>query len=177
MHPPAHIVAKLQELHPQARLGWVGKDKRDPDELNAGNFALLQLYHQRDASRTYLEAWGDRGPVFGKDYDRLSRVPVWVKNFTKQEVFSGAILDDVKKMLRPVRERYEVSALQKGSQQASAMRDLAGEAGQFLWHTSQKRDNAVPQTKKFNPFTEPTRSADDLKTAFMPKPIEAEPLR
>jgi hypothetical protein len=180
MHPPEFVLRKVQELHPQARIGWLGAERKDADDLNAGTFVLLQLYHARDASNTYLEHWNDKGPVYGKPYDRLSRVPVWVKNYSKEDVFSGKIIADIRTMVETtVKERYVKSALEKGAEQAAKMKDLAGAAGEYVWKRSQKRDNAMPNARKFIPKQqmEIKRSADDLKTAFLPQPTAAAPLR
>jgi hypothetical protein len=175
MHPPAHILKKLQELHPQARLGWWAEsapgcppDMTD-DTDNRGHFCLLQLYHVRDFERTYLAAWDEAGPVYGKDYDRMSRVPVRLATFTKAQVFSGDILDSVKEMLRPFKERFETSARAKGAAEASRVKDMAGEAGEYLWHRKNKKDNANNVAAKFEKPVEITRSSDDLKEAYLPK--------
>lgn len=173
MHPPRHILEKLQELHPQVRLGWLSAE--DPscppdtsdDTENRGCFALLQLYHKRDADNTYLTLWDARGPVFGKPYDPLVRHPVWVTSFTKQQVFSGDVIGEVKKMLAPLKERYEVSAREKGSNEASRIKDMAGQGGEYLWHRKNKRDNANNVAAKFEKPVEIKRSSDDFKDAYL----------
>ena len=105
MRPPRWVCRALYDLHPQLRLAWQGRPPSRPGELNAGSFAIVQLYHVRDAGNpddptTFRELWSttiapnehghavrvrsDRGPLFNKnaetspDWDPLQRVPVFV---------------------------------------------------------------------------------------------------
>ena len=173
MHPPKHILDKLQELHPQIRLGWLSAE--DPacpkdtsgDTENRGCFALLQLYHARDATHTYLTPWDGHGPVYGKPYDLLARTPIWVTTFTKQEVFSGDVLGEVKKMLTPLKDRYLESAKAKGAMESKQIKDLSGAAGEYLWHRKNKKDNANNTARKFEKPVEITKSSDNLKDAYL----------
>jgi hypothetical protein len=180
MHPPKHILDKLQELHPQVRIGWLseelpgGSPDLSDDTENRGCFALLQLYHQRDSDRTYLTPWDSRGPVYGKPYDPLVRTPIWVRCFTKQEVFSGDVIGALQVMMTPLKERYEVSARAKGGAEATKVKDMAGQGGEYLWHRKHKRDNANNTAAKFEKPVEITKSADMLKDAYLkPAPIGA----
>ncbi len=175
MHPPQHILDKLQSLHPMIRLGWWselagGPDSSD-DESNRGCFVLLQLYHKRDADRTYLDSWNSTGPVFGKDYDHGVRTPIWLKRYSKRDVFNGDIIGDVIEMLRPYSERYIESAQAKGAMMASKMKDISGDAGEFLYHRARKSDHASNIARKFAVRQEPKHSSDDLKDRYMPKVI------
>jgi hypothetical protein len=96
----------LYRLHPQLRFAWVGRERAHSDELNAGSFALVQLYHVRDSGtpdyphsyREFYEVgfapdtWGapvlqriHRGPIFSKDgvpgkrdWDPLVRNPMLI---------------------------------------------------------------------------------------------------
>lgn len=177
MHPPKHILDKLQELHPQVRIGWLGEDQPgcpadlSDDTDNRGCFVLLQLYHKRDFDRTFYQPF-EYSTVFGKPYDPQVRQPVQLKAYQKQDVFNGAIIEDVRRMVQhTVRERYEASAMEKGSQVAAQISDLAGEAGQYLWHRKNKRDNADNVARKFTPEVEVARSADELKDSFMPTEV------
>jgi len=105
MHPPGWICSALHRIHPQLRMAWAGRERRYPEELNPGSFAVVQLYHRRDFGHpdkphTFREGWeltvipkpyGDpefepiyRGPIFNRwggtarDYDPLFRIPVFV---------------------------------------------------------------------------------------------------
>jgi molybdopterin converting factor small subunit len=104
MHAPGWVCRRLHKLHPQLRLAWAGKPKKN-DELNPGAFALIQLYHISDTGNAddpnmYRMLWDvdavegkdgavrtkrvDRGPIFNKnggcsrDWDPAFRVPVFV---------------------------------------------------------------------------------------------------
>jgi hypothetical protein len=105
LHATSDICKALYRLHPQLRLAWVGRERTYPDELNAGSFGLVQLYHSRDVGTpddpvTYREfydvtvrpdAFGgyelghvDRGPIFSRtgstrrDWDYLTRTPMLI---------------------------------------------------------------------------------------------------
>lgn len=93
MEAPRHITEAIYRLHNQVRLGWIGEDRLSPEEpLNKGKFALLQLYHRRDAERTfYGEPWNDRGPIFGRPVDR-SRVPIMLTFLDPEVVLNGSFM-------------------------------------------------------------------------------------
>ena len=107
MLAPSWLCKAVYRIHPQLRLAWVGRDRKYEDELNAGSFALVQLFHIRDlglddASLQYktrwdiefvADEWGNsegtrirRGPVFSKngtctpDWDPLFRKPMYIAN-------------------------------------------------------------------------------------------------
>lgn len=145
MHAPDHICEALYRLHPQVRLGWVGADRLSPDEdLNKGQFALLQLYHARDAARTfYGDPWGDRGPVFGRPYDRLMRVPIMLHLVHPRDVFSGRIVMDVRHWMKPIKQRVEEAALERGRDYQRKLDDLAGEIGSEMYWNSHNGGSAT----------------------------------
>ena len=105
MYPPSWACEAIYRIHPQLRVGWAGRPRRNSDELNAGDFALVQLYHISDVGPmsdpiTYRETWDvttvadeygrtervkvDRGPIYDKhgvsrrDWDPLFRIPIFV---------------------------------------------------------------------------------------------------
>lgn len=111
MYAPAHACKALFRLHPQLRIGWVGRDKRNEDDFNRGSFAVVQLYHIQDAGTPdepvgYREFWHvapfltengelynrriDRGPIYNRlggstpDWDPLFRVPMFIMTLDEQ---------------------------------------------------------------------------------------------
>lgn len=148
MEAPSHITEALYRLHPQVRLGWIGEDRLSPDEpLNKGKFALLQLYHVRDAERTYYgDPWGDRGPVFGRPYDRLMRVPIMLHLVSAEDVFSGRIVFDVKRWMMPIRQRVEDAARERGREYQRQLDDLAGEIGSEMYWEAHNGGSATLTT-------------------------------
>lgn len=105
MHLPAHLCRSLYRIHPQLRFAWVGREKAYEGELNPGSFAVVQLYHNRDAGtpdypNTFREFWDvgfipdmygapilgpvSRGPIFSRngslrrDWDPLQRSPMLI---------------------------------------------------------------------------------------------------
>ncbi len=109
MHPPSAVCRALYRLHPQLRLAWQGRS-RGGDELNAGNFAVVQLFHLKDCggladATTYQEFWNvttemeggtprrvraNRGPIFNRfggtslDYDPAFRFPIFMMTLDDQ---------------------------------------------------------------------------------------------
>ena len=129
MHPPAWVCRELAHIHPQARLAWLGKPAKGDDDLNAGTFCVVQLYHRRDAGtpdepKTMRDFWFvepevdpitrelyhrtvDRGPIFSKtgrpnhmDWDPLQRVPMTAAMVDPEDVFSGKFLHALRTQLR-----------------------------------------------------------------------------
>lgn len=117
MQAPLDICKKLYDIHPQLRLAWHGKGRTSDDELNAGCFAIVQLYHRSDVGWmddpcvTFRELWDTtvvadhfgnservrirRGPIFSRhgrpdcpDWDQLARVPVYVAALDGSFTFS-----------------------------------------------------------------------------------------
>lgn len=104
MVPPNDVCRQLYRINKKLRVGWYGRKQRYPEELNPGEFALVQLFHVRDVgpiSDPYIfdELWDtgfaqdpetkqwdirriDRGPIFSReglprrDWDPLYYVPV-----------------------------------------------------------------------------------------------------
>lgn len=114
MYAPSDACKALYELHPQLRLGWVGYERRKEDDLNAGSFAVVQLYNVRDAGTpdepvSFREFWHvmplltengelinrriDRGPIYNRfggstpDWDPLFRVPMFIMTLDQQFVY------------------------------------------------------------------------------------------
>ena len=110
MHAPSPSCLALYRLYPQLRLAWAGRPPKD-GELNAGSFAVVQLYHTRDCGDrndpiTFREFWDtttlpnelgeperqriERGPIFNRysgtkpDWDRERRIPIFVMTLDKE---------------------------------------------------------------------------------------------
>lgn len=150
MHAPEWITEEIYRVHKDARLAWFGQDREGPEEdLNKGKFALVQLYHWRDAAETfYGDPWGDRGPIFGRPYDRLQRVPIMLTLIDPEDVFSGKVVAMLKRWCTPIRERVMLAAREKGAEYQSQVNDLAEAGGDYLHWTAQKstdRPPVVPQ--------------------------------
>jgi hypothetical protein len=146
MHAPEWVCNELYRLHPQVRLGWVGQDRSGPDdELNKGKFALIQLYAVRDSERTYFgDAWNDRGPIFGKTYDRLFRIPRILELIEPEDVFSGKIVMLLKRWMTPIKNRVTDSRREKGRKYKAQLDDLAGAMGEELYWKGQHATSRPP---------------------------------
>ena len=143
MEAPAEAVRRLHRLNHMARLAWFGHERHPDDEgeLNHGAFALLQLYPRHLEDETMYEPWSDKGPVYGASWDANRYAPVWLANFTKEEVSEKhgfPFLEKVKRWMRPMTERVMESAKQRGLDEESRIRDPAEEAGDRLWHDGQR---------------------------------------
>ena len=151
MEPPKHICQKIEELHKWARLGWEGRERRTPDELNPGQFVVLQLYHQSDAKKTMLQLWNKAGPVYGSYFDPLQRIPVRTFAVTPEEVFYGTVLDKLKEALQPIKERIDLSELEASKTLDAKYTDMARERVSYMRHAANKTGATRPKpvAKKF----------------------------
>jgi hypothetical protein len=160
LYPPSAICEGLYKIHPWLRLAWHMRAKTDPDECNPGSFAVIQLYHRRDAGtpddpKTYLLHWEEagegRGPIFNRhggtspDWDILSRFPIYVANLsefgiTREQVFSGEFLNTIKYWLRPSRVRIEENAREMGKELKHKAAEIAGEQTDYLWSEANRAD-------------------------------------
>jgi hypothetical protein len=160
LYPPEAICQKLYTLHPYLRLAWHVRERQNPDEINPGDFAIIQLYHVKDAGtpdnpNTYLLHWAEagegRGPIFNRkggtrpDWPEDLRRPIYVARLgeygiTKDMVMSGEFLEIVKYWLRPSRVRLEENARAMGKELKSKAADIAGEQTDYLWYEANKSD-------------------------------------
>jgi hypothetical protein len=141
MHPPQHELDRIQKLHPWARLGWIGRKRTSPDDLNVGDFYLVQLISQRAAQFEYNEPWADKGPIYGKAYDPLQRVPFMMAGpFPAEDIYSGAVTAALELLLRPPQDRVYKSQRSKGEQMDDDVTQLAGEMGEYLWWKANQTD-------------------------------------
>jgi hypothetical protein len=139
MHPPDWITDEVERTHPDARLGWVGKDRESPDdELNLGSFALVQLLKKRAADRTICERWNDQGPLFGSTFDSLIWTPVWISNVSKEDVCSGKVIPLLKRWITPIQERLDEVNIQRGRDYESMAESISHELGTEIFKQSQK---------------------------------------
>jgi hypothetical protein len=141
MRPPQHILDALHRIHPWARIGWYG-------EGDKGKFSLLQLYHNRDSYCTIVQRWDNRGPVYGKPYDLLARTPMWLADFSIQDVVSGKILKHVEAWLKPMSERVRESEDRAWKDLDFRLNDLAEEGGDYVWHQSRQTGHGSDNTAR-----------------------------
>lgn len=89
MHPPQHICRDLARVSSSFRIGWMGRDPVDDDELNPGSFALVQLRERDDIGRvedplkTLSTDW-DIVPLFN-EFDQ----PAGLKRITRGPLFNA----------------------------------------------------------------------------------------
>jgi hypothetical protein len=133
MHPPRWVLDELVRITPWARIGWLGKERGPKDELNKGEFVLLDLIKARLIDKTFKEPWADRGPVYGPWFDPLARMPVMIKAYQPEEVFGGAIIADVKRLVTPLKPRLDKTWLAEERKYRDGISDLAGQMGSELY--------------------------------------------
>lgn len=145
MHPPQHIVAKLEEINPNVRLGWTARKYAGAPA--GGAFAVLDLYPRALAEQSFEAWWDDSGPVFGSSYDPLQRIPIIKKWYTPIQVFNGDVVGWVKhasrtdkQFARYIRERNERLIKER----TDARKDMAGELGEELYWRGQRGTEPVP---------------------------------
>lgn len=108
MEVPAWLCKEVHRIAPFARLAWAGERSKDPDELNPGGFAIVELARSSvvgslDEPNIPQEIWHvttradkygkatrcriDRGPIFNRwggtvpDWDLVEYVPIYVGRF------------------------------------------------------------------------------------------------
>ena len=160
LYPPSAVCRQLYEIHPWLRLAWHAQPTGDEGDLNAGSFAIVQLYHISDAGtpenpNTYLLHWEEhgltRGPVFNRyggcsrDWDPLFRMPVYIANLeehgiSKNEVSTGAFLPTIRHWLRPYRVRAEENANELHANMKRRIADIAEEKTDYLWSLANRAD-------------------------------------
>ena len=113
MEVPSWLCRRVYEIAPYIRLAWAGERSKDPREMNAGGYALVELVSQTrvgslEDPRIPHELWSvttrsdtygqaircriDRGPIFARngatapDWDVLEYVPVYVGRFKDYEI-------------------------------------------------------------------------------------------
>jgi len=158
VHPPQWVCEAIERLSPWARLGWHGERRQ---------FAIIDLYPQRLASQTYRERWGDNGPVFGTDYDRLARVPIWIDEVSPGEVFSGRVIRRVARYKTSLRDRARRAWSKRQAGRRHHLRESAGEQGQYLrWRANKSPHSGTTIADKHITKSEKAIAAGDyeLKT-------------
>jgi len=157
MHVPQAVCRQLYRLNKQLRFAWFGAERPvDSEELNCGDFAIVQLYHISDAGtpdepNTFFQRWErEYGPIWSKDgrgltdWDPLFRVPILVARcgdfgVTKSDVLSGAVIPVVEEWYR--RTRTKAAALERkrmGRELASRLDDVADGITDNLWSLGSK---------------------------------------
>ena len=177
MYPPQHVLDEIQEIHPQIRVGWIGYDRSGPDEeLNKGDFYLIQLVPKRAMGLEFNEPWGDKGPIYGQDWNRMDRVPFMAAGpLDTEDMFSGAVCKTLRKLCsKSAWQRRVDSAAEKGNEYDRQVTDLAGEIGEHLWWQANQTGHTGPDkvaNKHLTPDEKAVLNGDskkDLKNSFMP---------
>ena len=174
MHPGPDAIMALKRLHPMARLGWFGKERKSEVELNPGEFALLELYPKHEVPRRIYEPGRERGPVFGESWDHDRYEPLWLANFSPEDVQTLRFVPVVRRWMTPIHRRMYDSAKERGKAYQARIEDLAGTMGEKVWFDIQHSTSSGPcSPKKFTHHEE--REPIDLTNSFMP-PFPAEDL-
>lgn len=183
MWSPRWVDEELYRVHKQCRLGWVGQERGPEDELNKGYFGLIQLYHKRDADKTFFgDKWGDRGPLFGRSFDPIVWVPIYLMDIEPVKVFDGSVIGLLKQWIRPMRDRFMASAREKGEAYQTQLDNLAGEQGSYMHWKAQQTDSTRPEplAQKFvTPHDKAVLAGDTIKgvkDAFTKLPVDAQPM-
>lgn len=158
MHPPQWVCEELERISPWARLGWHGERRA---------FAILDLYPAHLARRTFRELWDGKGPVFGSDYDRLQRVPIWIDEVSTEDVFSGAVVARVRRYATPLKQRLERSWKARQSERKREFRELAGAQGEHLYWSARKSPHSGKVlAQKFIPKRDKAICAGDFELSI-----------
>jgi hypothetical protein len=80
--------------------------------------------------------------VFGTDYDRLARVPIWIDEVSPTEVFSGAVIRRVARYTSSLRDRARRTWSKHQAGRRRHLKESAGEQGQYLRWAAHKSPHA-----------------------------------
>jgi hypothetical protein len=172
MIAPEWVCRELERVCPRVRLGWAGRERTSPEQsLNQGSFMLLELVRVRVADRTFRTPWGDRGPVYGSDYDRLTQVPLMIYDVSPEDVFSGRVVVLLRRWLLPINQRIAEQQLERERALRSRIKDIAGDMGSHLYRQAQKswEGGDIRQARKFETPEDRARLNGDWE-ASVPAP-------
>lgn len=147
MEPPRHIVDALYRIDPSVRLGWGPPPKPQRGKTLPPKFGLILLRQPRAPTVVTGDDWRDRGPVFGKPYDRLAQTPIVLAFYSPEAVFGGSILKIAKDRIEP----HSIVYAMRQSARAAAKRydeqvtELAHVAGEELAWRAKQPDAASPE--------------------------------
>ncbi len=134
-YAPAWVCKALADFHPHVRLGWDGEIEE---------FAVLQLYHNRDAKRTFRTFWDGQGPAFSasgrpgyKDWDDHQRRAVYLQSVSPRDVFSGKVVRLVKSWARPFAAEYKETVDRQRSDIDCYIESMAHDMGTRLYKKGQ----------------------------------------
>ena len=96
MEPGPDAIKQLERIHQTARWAWYRAE---------GCFALLELYPAHEAQGSLYEPWGRRGPVYGAPYDSDRFTPVWLANFSVEDVKNLSFTPTIRRWLTSMRDR------------------------------------------------------------------------
>lgn len=144
MHPPSWILPKLHAINPHARLGWAGAERKPEEPLNKGTFALIELRPKRvvDKDRSIIGIRWEHGPIFGKPFDPLSRVPIFIIAVSPEDVFSGRILDNLKRWCTPFKTRALQAQRERGEEYEREVTELAHEQADHLMYLASRSSSS-----------------------------------
>lgn len=128
----------MQRLHPNLRLGWCGDafyDEFLDEDYPEGHYVVVQLYHRRDAEGSFFAEYPSQWPLHGKPYDPLIMRPMYKFRVSPREVWGGAVLEEIKRFLRPIREEFLDYAAEHNSEEDTKWDDMIEEFGDRLYHS------------------------------------------
>jgi hypothetical protein len=149
MYPPADVCRRLAAYHKQLRLGWHGE---------IGKFALIQLYTRRDAKKTFKDIWNFgpyyHGPAFSKtgrpmpDWDSWSRLPVYVSDVEPEDVYSGYVLQLVRRWSRPIASRVKEKSDAKADSHVDRWKNLGKQVGANIYRDLMRKGHDTVNVAK-----------------------------
>lgn len=171
--PPEWVVKKVEEIYPLARIGYEGKEE----------YAVLELWRVREESAIGVPFFGH---VYGRCYDPLRYVPRHIISTRIEDVFSGRVIEQIKRMLTSFKDR-QLSALRAaGEQEDAELTEAAEQMGSELYFRSKQtgaataptipRKMLTPQDKAILSGEAAAEKSEAIKTGNIPA-VEKRPLK
>lgn len=188
MEAPAWVIRKLYEANKDARLGWAGAERKPGEPMNRGTFALIELRPARAVAqdRSIIGIRWNHGPIFGRRYDPLRRVPIFIIAVSPEDVFSGRVIDNLKRWSTPFKDRALQEQRERGFEYESEVTELAHEQADHMLHQARQTSSAGVEAtprKHLTASEKEVLSGDylerpemNLRNAFMEAPAGSAPL-
>jgi len=196
MEAPPFVCRELARVAPNLRLAWAGTFSKD--ELNAGSYALVELYPRSvygpdSKPHIFQDSWAvatgwdkygktemkriDRGPVFNKkgglkpDWDLLAQVPVYKVNLTELGVPNEAVHTTA--FIKTVREWYRPFIKRYEESITQAQRTLEHQVQDISKEAFRRLWRDANKPDATGPTVAWKHARDEIKAFYeKPKPLE-----
>lgn len=155
MHPPQHTLDALYDIDPEVRLGFSGRCPPEKGMDPSGRFALILLVKPQYTENVHFaDYWFDRGPIYGKPFDPISRVPMVVGWFDPKDVFGTRILHDAKHRKDAVVPHMIADIRATEVEANESMNETSEAASDYITWKANRTDRTSPEPVPYKHLTQ-----------------------